>query len=335
MQWLNPTGDPRQRENTTMKIRPHLFIGSSAEGLSVAHALKTHLSSWAHCDIWNEPGVFELNKGYLENLLDRLNLYEYGIMVATGDDTTKSRGETKMAPRDNVVFELGLFMGRLGRNRTFFAIEKGSKLPSDLIGITLPHFPKRKGRAQDQALELCADIIEAHVKSRRGIFEGGIFPSVPLAFGYFHNFVEVVCRRLAATKAAKINGTVRPIGDFKLSILIPDDLADDMKAKVAAARNIRNWQQISVEAPETRAYEFFANVKFSAGKIAILQDVPTTLLSLHQTITEFLKVTQIGTDEKEKLVEQREIRRFKLVLDYLIKKSSATKGKVSTEIVDI
>ena len=142
-------------------------------------------------------------------------------------------------------------------------------------------------------------------------------------------------RRLALAKAAKINGTLKPIADFKLQILIPDDLADDMKAKVAAAKNIRNWEQISVEAPETRAYEFFADVKFRAGKTAILQDVPTTLLSLHQTITEFLKLSQVGSGQKEKLVEAREIRRFKLVLDHLINKSSATKGKVRTEIVDI
>jgi hypothetical protein len=318
-----------------MNIKPHLFIGSSSEGLPAAQTLKVHLSTWADCDIWKEPGVFELNKGYLENLLDRLNLYEYGIMVATGDDATKSRGETKMAPRDNVVFELGLFMGRLGRDRTFFVFEKDSKLPSDLVGITLPQFPKRQGHAQDRALKLCAEIIKAHVKSRKGIFEGGIFPSVPLAFGYFHNFVEVVCHRLATAKAAKINGKLQPITDFKLSILIPDNLADDMKAKVAAARNIRNWQQVSVEAPETRSYDFFADVTLSASKTAILQDVPTTLLSLHQTITEFLKLSHVGSDEKEKSVEAREIRRFKLVLDHLIKRGSATKGRVSTEIVDI
>jgi Predicted nucleotide-binding protein containing TIR-like domain len=318
-----------------MKIKPHIFIGSSSEGLSAAQVLKARLASWADCDIWKDPGVFELNKGYLENLLERLNLYEYGIMVATGDDATKSRGETKMAPRDNVVFELGLFMGRLGRDRTFFVFEKDSKLPSDLLGITLPQFPKGKGRARDRALEVCAEMIEAHVKSRSGIFEGGIFPSVPLAFGYFYNFVEVVCRRLVTAKAAKINGTLKPIPDFRLQVLIPDDLADDMKAKVAAAKNIGRWEQISVAAPETRAYEFFADVKFGAGKTAILQDVPTTLLSLHQTITEFLKLSHIGSDQKEKLVEAREIRRFKRVLDHLIKQSSTTKGKVRTEIVDI
>ena len=215
-----------------MKIKPHVFIGSSSEGLPAAQVLKARLSLWANCDIWKDPGVFELNKGYLQNLLDRLNLYEYGIMIATGDDATKSRGETKMAPRDNVVFELGLFMGRLGRDRTFFVFEKDSKLPTDLLGITLPQFPKGNGRARDRALQLCAEMIEAHVKSRSGIFEGGIFP-------------------------------------------------------------------------------------------------------VHQTITEFLKLSHVESDQKEKLVEAREIRRFKLVLDHLIKKSSATKNKVRTEIVDI
>jgi len=39
-----------------------------------------------------------------------------------------------------------------------------------------------------------------------------------------------------------------------------------MKAKVAAAKNIRKWEQISVEAPETRAYEFFADVSFAQEK---------------------------------------------------------------------
>ena len=45
-----------------MKIKPHLFIGSSSEGLAAAQTLKTRLSSWAECDIWKDPGVFELNK---------------------------------------------------------------------------------------------------------------------------------------------------------------------------------------------------------------------------------------------------------------------------------
>jgi hypothetical protein len=255
-------------------------------------------------------------------------------MVATGDDKSRSRGKWEMSPRDNVVFELGLFMGRLGRDRTFYVFEKGIKLPSDLLGVTLPQFPKRNGAEKQRVLKECAETIRDHVRGRGGIFDGGIFPSVPLAFGYFNNFVEIVCRRLRISQEAKINGKLRKVPDFELHILIPDDLKDDMKAKVANAKDIRKWQQISVQAPETRAYDFFADVSFTSGK-AILKDVPTTLLSLHQTIAEFLKVHQVGVSQKEKLVEAREIRRFQAVLDHLIEQSATTRGRVRTEIVDI
>jgi hypothetical protein len=316
-----------------MTIKPHIFIGSSSEGLDFARALKTELSSWAECDIWDEPGVFEPGKGFLENLMERLNLYEYGIMIATGDDKTKSRGVSKMAPRDNVLFELGLFMGRLGRDRAFCLFEKDSKLPSDFLGVTLPSFPKSPGRLA--GVKPCVDAIKLHVENQSTVYDGSIFPCVPLAFGYYHNFVEIVCKRLFQTKEALVGGVKTHIPSFELSILIPDDLDDDMKNKVAFSKGIKKWQQISVTAPETRAYDFFADVTFGANGHAILKDVPTTLLSLHQTIKEFLGGSKVGFNRKEKLVEEREIRRFKAVLDHLISKGSFTRHAVSTEIVDI
>jgi Prokaryotic STING domain len=145
----------------------------------------------------------------------------------------------------------------------------------------------------------------------------------------------VVCNRLLQVKEAKINGVKQPILTFELTILIPDDLAEDMKGKVAAARNIEKWNQIAVEAPETRSYEFFADVTIRPNNHAVLKDVPTTLLSLHQTIAEFLNLSKVGRSAKEKLVEAREIRRFKAVLDHLIKQSASTRQRVRTEIVDI
>jgi hypothetical protein len=43
-----------------------------------------------------------------------------------------------LSPRDNVLFELGLFMGRLGRSRTFILHQRvpAPKIPSDLAGVT-------------------------------------------------------------------------------------------------------------------------------------------------------------------------------------------------------
>jgi hypothetical protein len=135
-------------------------------------------------------------------------------------------------------------------------------------------------------------------------------------------------------KKAKINGVETLIPKFELHILIPDDIVVDMKRKVAATKNIKNWELISVQAPETRSYDFYADVDFQDGK-AILKDVPTTLLSLRQTIVEFMKISQIGENQKHRIVEVREIRRFKSVLEYLISKDPYTKGIVKTEIVDI
>jgi predicted nucleotide-binding protein len=137
-------------------LRPRIFIGSAGTGVPVAEKLRNELLSWADCDIWAQSGVFELNKNYLDQLLEHLNLYDYSIMVATGADETTSKGVTKFSPRDNVVFELGLFMGRLGRDRAFYVFEEGAKLLSDLEGITLPQFPRRKGKAQDKAIAECA-----------------------------------------------------------------------------------------------------------------------------------------------------------------------------------
>lgn len=63
---------------------------------------------------------------------------DFAVLLMTADDTTASRGRRKASPRDNVVFELGLFMGALGRDRTFVVSPKGVdlKLPTDLLGVT-------------------------------------------------------------------------------------------------------------------------------------------------------------------------------------------------------
>jgi len=66
----------------------------------------------------------------------------------TADDIVISREIEASAPRDNVIFELGLFMGHLGKERTLFAFPKGqqSKLASDLQGVTPLHYKDEDGK---------------------------------------------------------------------------------------------------------------------------------------------------------------------------------------------
>ena len=60
----------------------------------------------------------------LENLVAVLPKFDFAVLVLTGDDLTTSRHIKTASPRDNVVFETGLFMGRIGRERTFSYMTK-------------------------------------------------------------------------------------------------------------------------------------------------------------------------------------------------------------------
>ena len=139
---------------------PRLFIGSSAEGLPLAKAIESILFRDAEVTLWSS-GIFGLSEGTLEALVTRLSQFDFAALVLTPDDLTESRATLRQAPRDNVLFELGLFMGRLGRNRTFIVYNEDEqpKLPTDLAGVTAATFKNRTdGNKQAQVSPACTQI---------------------------------------------------------------------------------------------------------------------------------------------------------------------------------
>jgi Predicted nucleotide-binding protein containing TIR-like domain len=119
-------------------MKPRLFIGSSSESLDLAYAVHQNLRREAECTLWNE-GVFEPSKYTLESILKALEHSDFGLFVFGGDDILRMRSVDYVAVRDNVLFELGLFVGRLGRDRTFFLLpdeHTAFRLPTDLLGLT-------------------------------------------------------------------------------------------------------------------------------------------------------------------------------------------------------
>lgn len=118
--------------------RPRAFIGSSTEGLLVANKIQELLAHDLSVVVWNQGTVFGLGDATLEALEAAVLEYQFGIFVFTPDDHLHSRGETNPVARDNVLFELGLFIGRLGRRRAFVVHPGGRSiaLPTDLSGIT-------------------------------------------------------------------------------------------------------------------------------------------------------------------------------------------------------
>ena len=124
---------------------PAIFIGSSSEGLEIANKLQVLLAPYAEVTIWSQ-GVYGLSTGTLETLVSEASNFDFAVLVLTPDDLVVSRGEERNAPRDNVLFELGLFMGTIGRNRTFVLASDSRelKLPSDLAGITTARYPAQR-----------------------------------------------------------------------------------------------------------------------------------------------------------------------------------------------
>lgn len=148
--------------------KPSLFIGSSTEGIDFARAVRTLLDEDAEITLWNE-GLFALGATFIESLVDALPRFDFAVLVLTPDEPLLSRGDQVFSPRDNVIFELGLFMGRLGRERTFVVRPRsnGVKIPSDLAGVTLATYEwPRTDNNCTAALGPACDKIREVIRSR-------------------------------------------------------------------------------------------------------------------------------------------------------------------------
>ncbi|WP_348270046.1 nucleotide-binding protein [Edaphobacter paludis] len=117
------------------KIR--IFIISSAEALEIARTIQNAFEYDFTVVVWTD-GVFRASWYPIESLERQLDQSDFAIAVAQPDDVTHSRGQAAPTTRDNVIFELGMFIGRIGRLRSFLIEPRGEevKLPSDLSGIT-------------------------------------------------------------------------------------------------------------------------------------------------------------------------------------------------------
>jgi hypothetical protein len=144
------------------RATPLAFIGSSREELVVAKAIQAELVRSAEFVIWHQ-GLFGLSVGTLESLVRKSKDFDFAVLVLTPDDVVVSRGEERASPRDNVLFELGLFIGTIGRERCFMVVDRSVelKLPSDLAGITPATYqPPQSGTWQASVGPGCTAIEE-------------------------------------------------------------------------------------------------------------------------------------------------------------------------------
>ena len=139
--------------------KPVLFIGSSVEGLAIAREIE---SQFQHdpiiVKVWTSR-VFGLSGVPVDDLLRQAAASDFALFVFGPDDTITSRTVETPGPRDNVVFEMGMFIGRLGRSRVYMVHQHGAtlKIPSDLLGIT-PITYTKKGEVAQWIGPVCTEL---------------------------------------------------------------------------------------------------------------------------------------------------------------------------------
>ena len=138
-------------------MKRKIFIGSSSEGIKIANQVKKEINSelgdWIECETWDNGGVFSLNKGTLESLVKASRKYDYGIMLASKDDVLVKRMRIFNVMRENVLFEMGLFLGSLGLQRAFLITHDKTSLPSDFNGVTVVKYNDQNIKDKINSLE--------------------------------------------------------------------------------------------------------------------------------------------------------------------------------------
>lgn len=116
--------------------KPRIFIASSVESLDVADAINVNLDHQAEVTVWKNG--FQLSSSSIDSLLEKAGTVDFAIFIFTPDDVVTIRDQSKNVVRDNVLFELGLFTGTLGKERCFIVKPRNVDLyfPTDLLGLT-------------------------------------------------------------------------------------------------------------------------------------------------------------------------------------------------------
>ena len=292
-----------------MKYKKRVFIGSSKEGLALAQKAKAILSSEFDVVVWNED-VFKLGQNFLTDLHKATLLFDYALLIGTLDDKVSFRGTDILAARDNITFELGLFLGKLGANRCAYAIDKAIHIPTDLTGISHATFETHDATSFDDAINSVLKFFK-----QNSYAEVGYLPSVILAASYYGNFLAPL-HSYFHEHGIVINGV--KYKKCTIRILVPNEIHDDVNLQGKKWVDKFGAKSFTIEIKgRPRGYSILANE--ADGSIEII-DFPTTLAGINNAIGYLLPGDMFKNTDDYNLVLHRELESFFSALQILIKK---------------
>lgn len=293
-----------------------VFIGSSNEELEIANKIKETIDQLEHFEatIWNESlwdkSIFRFNQNYLNSLLTASLRFDFGILLGTASDILESRNEVYFSPRDNILLEFGLFLGRLGERSCAILAEHDVKLPSDLSGVHISRFDSRDLTTVDREVKTLCQGFLATAQTRVNFF-----PSVTLASNYYKNFLHLLCHDIHISSGLKIEDN--HFEKTRIKVFIPNNWGQDINEYFDRVKKeyLTKKEQISVKG---RPRNFEVQIQESSNTL-IIYDVPTIITGIEYAINYIQPDLKSREPSTYSEILNRELGRFAETLNSLLK----------------
>ncbi len=282
-----------------------IFIGSSSESIALAEQAKSYLEGDFDVTLWNDniwdTSVFKLNQNFLNDLLKASLQYDFGLLLGTSDDKVEYRGKEVMQPRDNVLFELGLFMGRLGLSKCAFVVDKELKLLSDINGISLARFEKGNIDSFKNAIQSVNDLF-----SHQPEMDINFFPSSTLASVYFENLINPTCKHLVNNCGFESNG--KKYNKYLFKIIIPRKINHDVNIQF---ERLKQQFKTRNESFNYAGRPRYINIEVEiVDDCVVLIDFPTIISGINYSISNLLPADFNSMSSDYESILDRELERF-------------------------
>lgn len=328
--------------------KPSIFIGSSSEGITVANQVAEILNSQFDASVWDQR-VFQLGETTIEGLARIVQSFDFAVLVFTDDETLISKRQPSRAiqrwfdklarwigrgtshfaaPRDNVVFELGMFYGAKGKRKSFTIVvptERGQpKIPSDLAGVTLTFATRPGGNdpTRESLTKDLAPVMKAISERFQHEADFEMLPSTGSAVGYFLNFIAPVCAEIGRQESFDVDGSKFDLtkGNFEFRIVLPESLSDANQTSAEHYCTRRGLKPTQVQTPY-RKFPFWVQPSAENGKV-IFWDYPTALKSSDEAVKYVTRTAYLSSGSIKRAMEKRELANFEKVIRLMLVSTS-------------
>lgn len=292
----------------------------------------------------------------LDSLRHFSDIYDFAIFVFVPDDklVSQTRKHIKSGEilegygtRHNLVFEFGLFLGRIGPKKTFVLADDSishfiNNFFTDLKDVSLYQYKSQymkwlnEGRPEEtmpfdeHSLKEQVEAIKNEISKTKMSIDLGFLPSTALAIGYYENLLKWVIININTSLSSndskdklKVvlieNGEKKYIDielkrrQVKYKIVIPRALMgashDEYKKEIA------KQGMLDLIVPSgSRPFTLFCHpCILQEGGDLIIYDIPSTLFSSSKAIDMLTNVKDI-----RQLLDEKEKRNFRKAVEYLI-----------------